>query len=68
MKTISDFINESSVNRAKTGSILEVELIRDGHFYWADEKDYPNMNDWEIRPSENGHGFVIKIGKLDDLK
>ena len=67
MKTINDFINEASINRAKEGAVLEVELVNDGKFYWVtDEKQYSDMKGWEIR-KKNGNSFVIKIGKLADL-
>ena len=70
MQTIKDFIlNEAAGNnRAKAGSILEVELKGDGQFFWVDEKDYPGMNDWEIRASKNGRGFVVKVAKIKDLE
>ena len=70
MQTIKDFILSEGIgdNRAKYGSILEVELRYDGQFYWVDEKDYPDMDDWEIRPSKNTRGFVVKVGKISDLK
>lgn len=63
-------INEAVHNRgrAHVGAILEVDLNYDGHFYWVDEKDYPNMKDWEIRESLSGDGFVIKIGNLKEIK
>ena len=72
MQNIKNYISEAyrysdGPARAKEGAILEVELDNDGHFYWVDEKDYPNMKDWEIVPSKNSNGFVIKIGKLKDL-
>ena len=67
MKTINDFINEASINRAKEGAVLEVELSNDGHFYWVtDEKKYSDMKGWEIRKKDE-NSFVIKIGKLTDL-
>lgn len=75
MKNIKEFINAIACNcneyyddRAVYGAILEVELRHDGHFYWVDENDYPNMKDWEIRKSGNGQGFVIKIGDIKKLK
>ena len=73
MKNIKEFIttiacNESFDARATYGAILEVELKDDGAFFWVDEKSYPNMKEWEIRKSKNGRGFVIKVGKLADLK
>ena len=69
MKNIKDVISEAlqSNMRAEIGSILEVELIKDGHFYWVNEEDYPNMKDWEIRKSNNGNGFVIKIGDIKKI-
>lgn len=70
MQNIKDFILSEGIgdNRAKSGSILEVELKGDGQFYWVDENDYPDMGDWEIRASKNGRGFVVKVGKIKDLE
>jgi hypothetical protein len=64
MKKISDFINEASINRAKEGAVLEVELVHDGNFYWVtDEEEYSDMEPWEFRIIDD-YSFVIKIGKL----
>lgn len=77
MKNITNFINEvsfggSTLSRAAEGNVLEVELNKDGHFYWHTEEDsdwskFTKMKPWELMAGD-GNNFYIKIGKISDIK
>jgi len=72
MKNLVDLLLNESIERAKKGNILEIELLHDGDFYWHTPEDddfdeWDKLKDWEIaKCGENS--IAIKIGDIKDIK
>lgn len=72
MKNLVDILLNESIERAKKGNVLEIELVKDGHFYWhtsedSDWDDFKDMKDWEIS-TDGDEKIFIRIGDLKDLE